>query len=51
MASMDCIFSSSFSELLEKDKSLTTNHYKLQTLTHIENKNSKVPKILTENFP
>ena len=61
---MDCIkeytttsvhnnFSSSFSELLEKDKSVTIYHRKLQTLAYeiVKVKNNMAPYILTETFP
>ena len=61
---MDCIkeytttlvhnnFSSSFSELLVKDKSVTIHHRKLQTLAYeiFKVKNNMAPYILTEIFP
>ena len=46
-------FSSSFSELLEKDKSVTIHHRNLQTLAYeiFKVKNNMAPKILTEIFP
>ena len=46
-------FSSSFSELLKKDKSLTIHHCNLKTLAYeiFKVKNNMVPEILTEIFP
>ena len=46
-------FSSSFSELLEKDKSVTIHHRNLQTLAYeiFKVKNNMAPEILTEIFP
>ena len=46
-------FSSSFSELLEKDKSVITHHRNLQTLAYdiFKVKKNVVPEILTEIFP
>ena len=46
-------FSSSFSELLEKNKSVTINHRNLQTLACeiFEVKQNMAPEILTEIFP
>ena len=46
-------FSSSFSELLEKDKSVTIHHRNLQTLAYeiFKVKNNMMPEILTEMFP
>ena len=46
-------FSSSFSELLEKDKSVNIHHRNLQTLTYeiFKVKNNMAPEILTEIFP
>ena len=46
-------FSSSFSELLEKDKSVTMHHCNLQTLAYeiFKVKQNMVPEILTEIFP
>ena len=48
-------FSSSFSELLEKDKSVSTHHRNLQTLAyekkHVKVKKNMAPEILTEIFP
>ena len=46
-------FSSSFSELLEKDKSVTIHHRNLQTLGYeiFKVKNNTAPEILTEIFP
>ena len=46
-------FSSSFSELLEKDKSVTIHHCNLQTVAYeiFEVKNNMAPEILTEIFP
>ena len=46
-------FSSSVSELLEKDKSVTIHHRNLQTLAYerFNVKNNIVPEILTEIFP
>ena len=45
-------FSSSFSELLEKDKSVTIRYRNLQTLAYeiFKVKNNMAPEILTENF-
>ena len=45
-------FSSSFSELLEKDKSVTICHRNLQTLTYeiFKVKNNMAPEIFTEIF-
>ena len=45
-------FSSSFSELLEKDKSVTIHHRNLQTLAQeiFKAKNNMAPEILTEIF-
>ena len=46
-------FSSSFSELLEKDKSVTIHHRNLQALAFeiFKVKNNMAPEILTEIFP
>ena len=46
-------FSSSFSELLEKDKSVTIHHRNLVTLAYeiFKVKNNMAPEILTEIFP
>ena len=46
-------FSSSFSELLEKDKSVTIHHRNLQTLGYeiFKVKNNMTPEIVTEIFP
>ena len=46
-------FSSSFSELLGKDKSVTIHHRSLQTLAYeiFKVKNNMAPEILTEIFP
>ena len=46
-------FSYSFSELLEKDKSVTIHHCNLQTVAYeiFEVKNNMAPEILTEIFP
>ena len=46
-------FSSSFSELLEKDKSVTIHHRNLQTLAYeiFKVKKNMAPEILTEIFP
>ena len=46
-------FSSSFSELLEKDKSVTINRCNWQTLAYeiFKVKNNTVPETLTEIFP
>ena len=46
-------FSSSFSELLEKDKSVTMHHCNLQTLAYeiFKVKQNMAPEILTEIFP
>ena len=46
-------FSSRFSELLKKDKSVTAHHRNLQTLAYeiFQVKNNMVPEILTEIFP
>ena len=46
-------FSSSFSELLEKDKSVTTQHRNLQTLAYeiFKIKKNMAPEILTEILP
>ena len=46
-------FSSSFSEILEKDKSATILHRNLQTLAYeiFKVKKAMVPEILTEIFP
>ena len=46
-------FSSSFSEFLEKDKSVTIHHRNLQTLAYeiFKVKNNLAPEILTEIFP
>ena len=46
-------FSSSFSELLEKDKSVTIHHRNLQTPAYeiFKVKNNMAPEILTEIFP
>ena len=46
-------FSSSFSELLEKGKSVTIHHRNLQTLAYeiFKLKNNMAPEILTEIFP
>ena len=46
-------FSSSFSELLEKGKSVTIHHRNLQTLAYeiFKVKNNMAPEILTEIFP
>ena len=46
-------FSSSFSELLEKEKSVTINHCNLQTLAYeiFRVKNNMEPEILIEIFP
>ena len=45
-------FSSSFSELLEKDKSVTIHHRKVQTLAYeiFKVKQNVAPEILTEIF-
>ena len=45
-------FSSSFSELLEKNKSVTIHHRNLQTVAYeaFKVKNNMVPEILTEIF-
>ena len=45
--------SSSFSELLEKDKYVTVCHHNLQTLAYeiFKLKKNMVPEILTEIFP
>ena len=58
---MDCIkalslvydFSSSFSELLQKEISVTIHHRNLQTLAYeiFKVKNNMAPEILTEIFP
>ena len=46
-------FSSSFSELLEKDKSVTIHHRNFQILAYemFKMKNNMVPEILTEILP
>ena len=46
-------FSSSFSELLEKDKSVTIHHHNFHTLTYeiFKVKNNMAPEILREIFP
>ena len=46
-------FKSSFSELLEKGKSVTIHHRNLQTLAYeiFKVKNNMAPEILTEIFP
>ena len=46
-------FSSRFSELLEKDKSVTVHHRNLQTLAYeiFKVKQNMTPEILTEIFP
>ena len=46
-------FSSRFSELLEKDKSVTIHHRNLQRLAYeiFKVKNNMAPEILTEIFP
>ena len=46
-------FSSSFSELLEKDKSVTIHYRNLQTLGYeiFKVKNNMTPEIVTEIFP
>ena len=45
--------SSSFSKLLEKDKSVNIHHRNLQTLAYevFQVRNNVAPKILTEIFP